>query len=220
MNMPEEPPSEDETALDELRERARMLETELAAVRASIGEVAAQVNAAQEPAWDHPISIASRPPGGAAEPKAVRPAAYLQPLSPYDPLRLKWDLGSGLEARRPQAVSRREAPTNAVLHLAGRLTGGKPWETHIPFSEMAREDGIVIGRERIQGNILLDDACVSREHVRLELTDDGLVVTDLGSLNGTAINERELKPADYRVPLRHGDVLTVGTIPLLTEIIR
>lgn len=65
MNMPEEPPSEDETALDELRERARMLETELAAVRASIGEVAAQVNAAQEPAWDHPISIASRPPGGA-----------------------------------------------------------------------------------------------------------------------------------------------------------
>ena len=84
-----------------------------------------------------------------------------------------------------------------------------------------REDGIVIGRERnVPHIILLDHACVSREHVRLELTDDGLVVTDLGSLNGTAVNERELQPTDYRVPLRHGDVLTVGTIPLLTEIIR
>ena len=38
--------------------------------------------------------------------------------------------------------------------------------------------------------------------------------------NGIAINEREFSSADYRVPLRHGDVLTVGTIPLLTEIIR
>ena len=218
--MPQEQPDEERAALDELRERARQLETELAAVRASIGDVSAQVNAAREADWDHPISIASAPPAGADEAKSVHPAAYLQPLPPYDPLRLKWDLGSGLESRRPQAVSHRDTPTNAVLHLAGRLPGGKPWETHIPFSEMAREDGIVIGRERMQGNILLDDACVSREHVRLELTDDGLVVTDLGSLNGTAINERELKPADYRVPLRHGDVLTVGTIPLLTEIIR
>ena len=218
--MPEEPPNQDRAALDELRERARMLEQELAAVRASIGEVSAQVNAAREADWDHPISIAAAPPDAGQEAEAAHPAAYLQPLSPYDPLRLKWDLGSGLESRRPQAVSRRDAPTNAVLHLAGRLADGKPWETHIPFSEMAREDGIVIGRERMQGVVLMDDARVSREHVRLELTDDGLVVTDLGSMNGTAVNERELRPCDFRVPLRHGDVLTIGTIPLLTEIIR
>lgn len=218
--MPEEPQNQDQAALDELRERARMLEQELAAVRASIGEVSARVNAASEADWDHPISIAAAPPGDGREPEAVHPAAYLQPLSPYDPLRLKWDLGSGLESRRPQAVSRRDAPTNAVLHLSGRLMDGKPWETHIPFSEMAREDGIVIGRERTPDIVLMDDPRVSREHVRLELTDDGLVVTDLGSMNGTAVNERELGPGDFRVPLHHGDVLTVGTIPLLTEIIR
>ena len=215
-----EPPSDDKAALAELRERERELEAELAAVHASIGALSAQVNAAREADWDRPISIAEPPPG-APQPRAVHPAAYLQPLSPYDPLRLKWDLGSGLEARRPKAVSHRDTPTNAVLHLSGRMPEGKPWETHIPFSEMAQEDGIVIGRERNVPNlILLDHACVSRMHVRLELTDDGLVVTDLGSMNGTSVNERELKRGDYRVPLRHGDVLTVGTIPLLTEIIR
>ena len=219
--MPDTPQDDDKAALAELRERARVLEAELAAVRASIGDVSAQVHAAEDADWDHPISIAQPPPGGAGEAPSVHPAAYLQPLPPYDALRIKWDLGSGLESRRPKAVSHRDAPTNAVLHLAGRLPDGKPWETHIPFSEMAREDGIVIGRERnVPHIILLDHACVSREHVRLELTDDGLVVTDLGSLNGTAVNERELQPTDYRVPLRHGDVLTVGTIPLLTEIIR
>ena len=218
--MPEEPQNQDQAALDELRERARMLEQELAAVRASIGEVSARVNAASEADWDHPISIAAAPPGDGREPEAVHPAAYLQPLSPYDPLRLKWDLGSGLESRRPQAVSRRDAPTNAVLHLSGRLPDGTPWETHIPFSEMAGADGIVIGREPRCAQVVLNHACVSREHARLELTDDGLVITDLGSLNGIAINEREFSSADYRVPLRHGDVLTVGTIPLLTEIIR
>lgn len=218
--MPEEPQNDDKAALAELRERARVLEMELAAVRASIGDVSAQVNAAEEADWDHPISIAAPPPGGAGEAPSVRAAAYLQPLPPYDALRLKWDLGSGLEARRPRAVSRRDAPTNAVLHLSGRLPDGTPWETHIPFSEMAREDGIVIGREPRCAQVVLNHACVSREHARLELTDDGLVVTDLGSLNGIAINEREFGPSDYRVPLRHGDVLTVGTIPLLTEIIR
>lgn len=218
--MPHRKQTEDEQALAALRGRERELEAELTALRSQIAGLSAQVKA-EEAAWDKPLAISAPP--NTAEPqktKTVHPAAYLQPLPPYHPLRVKWDLGSGLESRRPKAVSRAESPTHALLHLSGRMHNGQPWDIHIPFSEIAKEDGVVIGRERSESQILLDDACVSRMHVRLELTDDGLVITDLGSTNGTMVNEKALQTGDFRTPLRHGDVLTVGTIPLLTEIIR
>lgn len=52
---------------------------------------------------------------------------------------------------------------------------------------------------------------VSRQHLLLERTRNGLVVTDLGSRNGTYINRRRLPP-HKPVPLRNRSVVHVGKL--------
>ncbi|HET8632169.1 MAG TPA: FHA domain-containing protein, partial [Thermomicrobiales bacterium] len=73
--------------------------------------------------------------------------------------------------------------------------------------------GLTIGRQ--DGNdVVLDDARVSRQHARLESRDGGLVVTDLGSANGTRVNGRTIVGSQ---PLRPGDVLQLGGTKLRLE---
>ena len=49
------------------------------------------------------------------------------------------------------------------------------------------EDALIIGRETA-ANVCLADSAVSRRHSMIEKTDEGFVITDLESLNGTFIN--------------------------------
>jgi two-component system, NtrC family, response regulator HydG len=67
------------------------------------------------------------------------------------------------------------------------------------------EDALVIGRETA-ANLCLADASVSRRHSMIEKKDDGFVITDLESLNGTFIND---VPVRTRV-LEHGDRIRIG----------
>jgi ABC-type multidrug transport system ATPase subunit len=63
-------------------------------------------------------------------------------------------------------------------------------------------NGGIIGRERGQVQFLLDHSHVSRRHARLKVDGDRVVLTDLGSSNGTHVNGRlitgptELQPGD------------------------
>lgn len=67
------------------------------------------------------------------------------------------------------------------------------------------EEPLVIGRETA-ANLCLADASVSRRHSMIEKKDEGFVITDLESLNGTFIND---VPIRSRV-LEHGDRVRVG----------
>ena len=67
------------------------------------------------------------------------------------------------------------------------------------------EDPLVIGRETA-ANLCLADASVSRRHSKIEKKDEGFVITDLESLNGTFIND---VPIRTRV-LEHGDRVRIG----------
>lgn len=58
----------------------------------------------------------------------------------------------------------------------------------------------------------LDDAEVSRRHLRLTADAGGLTVEDLGSSNGTTLNDRSLTA---RAPLHPGDVVVVGRTKIL-----
>ncbi|MBF6210636.1 FHA domain-containing protein [Nocardia puris] len=61
------------------------------------------------------------------------------------------------------------------------------------------------------------DAGVSRTHALLHLNSAGLTVTDLGSTNGTSLNDSDdLIPADRPVPLRSGDRIHVGAWTTIT----
>src|SRR5690242_7203449 len=70
-----------------------------------------------------------------------------------------------------------------------------------------------IGRE--QGNDLtLDAEGVSGYHARIICTPAGCAVTDLGSTNGTFLNQLRLKPRTPQ-PLRHRDILRIGPFVVL-----
>jgi hypothetical protein len=64
---------------------------------------------------------------------------------------------------------------------------------------------MVIGRS-IEADICVQGTHTSRRHARLFVDADAVVVEDMGSLNGTLLNNRPVR----KRKLRHGDVLNVG----------
>jgi diguanylate cyclase (GGDEF)-like protein len=69
--------------------------------------------------------------------------------------------------------------------------------------------GGVLGRSH-RADIQLLDHAVSRQHCRLEREDEGYVLTDLESLNGTYVNGERIS----RVLLKDGDRIQVGASTL------
>jgi hypothetical protein len=63
-----------------------------------------------------------------------------------------------------------------------------------------------IGRLPTSG-LVLDDAFVSGRHARVEYVADGLVLADVGSTNGTFVNEKVIAEPTM---LRRGDVVQIG----------
>ncbi|MGH8977625.1 MAG: FHA domain-containing protein [Acidimicrobiia bacterium] len=62
-----------------------------------------------------------------------------------------------------------------------------------------------IGRHP-DSEIFLDDITVSRRHVQLVKDDEGYLLRDVGSLNGTYVNRERVEEAR----LQHGDEVQVG----------
>lgn len=74
-------------------------------------------------------------------------------------------------------------------------------------------DGCAIGRRPQKHLICLSDDTVSSGHAWIELRDDGWWVSDLGSANGTFLNDRRIMSS----VLRSGDILRCGSFPLRFE---
>jgi hypothetical protein len=75
-------------------------------------------------------------------------------------------------------------------------------------------DEITIGRE--DSVVLIEaDGEVSRSHARVRSLDEGIVVEDLGSTNGTFVNEQRITEP---TPLNRGDILRVGQTRLDVEV--
>jgi class 3 adenylate cyclase len=79
-----------------------------------------------------------------------------------------------------------------------------------------RRDGVVIGRDVHQCDIVLPHATVSRRHARLALSRGVLQVEDLGSRNGTSVDGTPALPGKPRT-LQDGATLKVGEISLVLE---
>ncbi|MBN2432540.1 MAG: SpoIIE family protein phosphatase [Acidobacteria bacterium] len=86
---------------------------------------------------------------------------------------------------------------------------------HYRFDE--QRDEILIGRHRSNDLQLLNDASVSKVHARIHARDGDLILQDLGSRNGSKINE-ELVEAP--VLLASGDVITIGNTRLAVQLAR
>ncbi len=96
-----------------------------------------------------------------------------------------------------------------VIHLAerveftlGRAIEGQPI---LPDVDMSPFDAFTLG--------------VSRLHAALRIVKGEVVITDLGSSNGTRVNGQKIVPhVDY--PVSHGDVIALGKLKIQILIIR
>ena len=74
-------------------------------------------------------------------------------------------------------------------------------------------DQIKIGRDE-DNDIVIDNAAVSRHHAKIKRAGDGYVVEDLGSTNGTFVNENRITQQEK---LQDGDIVIVGKHSILLE---
>lgn len=91
-----------------------------------------------------------------------------------------------------------------------------------PFAEVLLPDGnrvpigedpLVIGRLP-ECDVVLGDPNVSRRHAELRRAGEGVVITDLGSTNGTRVNGVPVRERQ----LMSGDEITVGSTSLVFEL--
>ena len=69
------------------------------------------------------------------------------------------------------------------------IAPGTAGERHV----VVEDEPVVIGKDDEVCDLRLDDPHVSREHCRIQVTDQGVRVEDLGSRNGTIINGTPIK---------------------------
>lgn len=107
-------------------------------------------------------------------------------------------------------VTKRGAPASAavadclvVIYSPNSADLGRRYELDRPL--------ISVGRGR-DNDIVLASDCVSRRHLRLEHRPHGLYVIDLGSTNGTYVNDAVRAAGEHR--LERGDQLKIGDMIL------
>lgn len=94
-------------------------------------------------------------------------------------------------------VGRRRKPGTRVVFVRSESQSG------LDFTVV---DALVLGRSP-EADIALDDPYASEFHLRLNNRDGRLLLTDLGSTNGTYVNGRR---ATTPVDLNRGDAVQVG----------
>src|SRR5512140_1932520 len=82
------------------------------------------------------------------------------------------------------------------------------------FEHEVAGDSLVLGRSS-RADLALADRAMSREHARLHREAEGWLLEDLGSHNGTRVNEVPIQEA-HRV--HDGDTISLGGSVLVVDI--
>jgi hypothetical protein len=91
----------------------------------------------------------------------------------------------------------------------------------IPYEKQQK---IILGRDMPEGNFVsvnltdyhAQDMGVSRQHATILILDEGCVVEDLNSTNGTWLNEARLVPQQPH-PLLSGDLIRLGHLMIFVS---
>jgi predicted component of type VI protein secretion system len=109
--------------------------------------------------------------------------------------------GRGLQATRPTPEQSLELRLIVLDAGESGLVAGQVIEL---------SDGATLGRSERAG-IVVADSAVSAEHARVTRVGDDWIVNDLGSTNGTLVNDAAV---NGQARLNHGDVLGLGGVRL------
>ena len=119
---------------------------------------------------------------------------------------LAWAATTDLEERDARERLARAVP---AVFLDGADADGHRIGLRVPGRAIADGEGAVVGRNPFESAVVLDHDDVSRRHFRLFARETAVLVEDLHSLNGTALDDVPLAPG-AAAPVRHGAVLRVG----------
>ena len=113
-------------------------------------------------------------------------------------------------------MSRRTGPAlESGWALEGTDGAGQPLRLVFGDTELIRAYlGVAIGRHPALCERVIEDATVSRRHLRVGAAEGRLVVEDLSSLNGTLLDGAPV-PCFEPVPAEPGQVLTLGRVRLV-----
>jgi adenylate cyclase len=105
----------------------------------------------------------------------------------------------------------------ATLRLRGADLTGRKFGFDLCFDRLIkRREGLVIGRDFGQCDVVLSHPTVSRRHARLVLARNTLHIEDMGSTNGTSVNGTIMKPG-MQQRLQTGARLKIGDIELTVQ---
>ena len=109
--------------------------------------------------------------------------------------------GRGLTAEDQATIEALRPGTALLVVLRGPNTGAR----------FLLDDQEVAAGRHPDSDIFLDDVTVSRKHALFVSADDGYLVRDSGSLNGTYVNRERIDEA----PLHQGDEVQIGKFRLV-----
>ena len=112
---------------------------------------------------------------------------------------------SGLRPRRTRGVVEPVPVPVPVLSLVVLESGSSDL---VPGQAVELKDAAILGRAE-RADVVLADPAVSSEHARVSRVGRAWVISDLGSTNGTRLNDRRV---DGDVPLAQGDVVALGNV--------
>jgi len=120
--------------------------------------------------------------------------------------------GSGVEPRRSAATVMERPSSSATIidrpggsaslrAVSGTLTG-RSWNLPVGESKIGRDSSNLVS---------IEDGKASREHAKVRFADGVYSLVDLGSSNGTYLNDRQVSG---QVPLSDGDLIRIGDTTL------
>jgi len=121
------------------------------------------------------------------------------------------------EGTRRDTASQPQPPTEAWLVPAGTPQGAQASQApHVSATRLSETRTMTIGR--MPGVYLhIDEATISRRHAEISFVNARYALRDLGSANGTFVNERRLEANSVHL-LQPGDRLRIGkNVTLLLE---
>jgi hypothetical protein len=108
-----------------------------------------------------------------------------------------WQVARAIGSHLGISVRRKRKEGTSVLFVRSDTQQGQQFEV---------SDVLVMGRSQ-ETDVVLDDPYASEFHLRLVAQENGMMLHDLGSTNGTYVNGRRVSAPTQ---MRRGDTIQVG----------